>query len=106
MNFTADDFPLYQHLVKLDAQASMQVQKDFAAATAGGEGEKYSFALGIQTVAANVPLGQIPGVTEEMNLKTLRSCLAIFKDVAGGTSAQAANAKQMVDYLVSRDLSL
>lgn len=102
MDFREEDFPLYTHLVNLDQAATVHARKDFAAACAGGDIEKYNFAFGIQTVAANVPLGQIPGVTEEMNTKTLQSCLVIFKKIAAGSYSQTATAKQMTEYLERR----
>ncbi|MDB5490637.1 MAG: hypothetical protein JWO78_486 [Micavibrio sp.] len=103
MNITAENFPLYQHLVALDAKATVHAQKDFAAACTGGDVELYNFAMGIQTVAF-VPLGQIPGVTQEMNTKTLQSCHTLFRRVANGTSAQAATAKTMMNYFSSLGL--
>jgi hypothetical protein len=82
MDFKEEDFPLYQVLVKLGQPGVETAINDFNAAVRGGDEEKYNFALGIQTVAAQVPAGVIPGVTQEINDKTLRSCLAVFKDVA------------------------
>src|ERR1035437_2986048 len=82
MDVREEDFPVYQQLVKLGQSGVEQAKADFKAAVEGGDQEKYDFALGIQTIAANVPVGAIPGVTKEMNEKTLRSCLNIFKDVA------------------------
>jgi hypothetical protein len=106
-DFKAQDFPLYQHLVELDDNAGVERAKaDFEAACKGGEVEKYQFALGIQTIAANVPVGDIPGVTEDMNKATLRSCLDVFKAVAKGTSEVAANAKIMVNDFEARGLGL
>jgi hypothetical protein len=105
MDFKAEDFPLYQHIVQL-GKASAEAQKAFSVACSGGDAEKYEFAFGIQTVAVAVPLGQISGVTKEMNDKTLRSCLAIFQEVANGTSTIAAEARQMVDYFASNKLGL
>jgi hypothetical protein len=105
-NFKAEDFPLYQHLVDLGNPGVERAKADFEAACKGGEVEKYQFALGIQTIAANVPLDQIPGATEEMNAKTLRSCLDVFKVVAKGTTEAAANARIMVNDFDARGLGL
>lgn len=90
MDFKEEDFPVYQQLVKLGQPGVETAKADFKAAVVGGDQEKYDFALGIQTIAANVPVGAIPGVTREINEKTLRSCLNIFKDVASRGHADAA----------------
>jgi len=90
MDFREEDFPVYQQLVKLGQPGIERAKADFKAAAEGGDQEKYTFALGIQTVAANIPAGVIPGVTKDMNEKTLRSCLNIFKDVASRGHAGAA----------------
>jgi hypothetical protein len=82
MDFKEEDFPVYQQIVKLDPDSARFAIAGFNAAVAGGEAEKVQFAFGIQTIAANVLVGEIVGVTQEMNEKTLQSCLAIFKEAA------------------------
>ena len=69
MDFKEEDFPVYQQLVKLGQPGVGQAEADFKAAVGGGDQEKYEFALGIQTIAANVPIGAIPGVTKELTGK-------------------------------------
>ena len=83
MDIKAEDFPLYQLLVAMHAgdQGVKNLIADFNKAVTGGDEENFSFAFGIQTLAANFP-HCIPGQTAQMNQKTLQSCLAVFKDVA------------------------
>jgi hypothetical protein len=100
------DFPVYQQLVKNGAPGCDSAITAFNAASAGGDDEQYHFALGIQTIAANLPAGSIPGITDEMNKQTLRSCMAIFKSVAGGASAKAEAAQFMVQNFTQRRLGL
>ncbi len=90
MDFKEENFPVYQQLVKNGEFGVERAISDFEAALKGGDQEKYNFALGIQTIAANVPVGEIPCVTKEMNEKTLRSCFAIFEDIASRGHADAA----------------
>jgi hypothetical protein len=85
-----EDFPLYQLLVELNQPGIEKVKAAFEAAQTGGDEEKYYFALGIQTVAANVPAGVIPGCTKEINEKTLQSCFRVFEDLASRGHANAA----------------
>jgi hypothetical protein len=103
MDIKAEDFPVYEQLLKLNQPGIETAKADFNAAVAGGDEEKYNFALGIQTIAANVPAGAIPGITQEMNEKTLRSCLKIFEDVA---SRGNPNAQFMVRDFKARGLGL
>ena len=59
--------------------------KAFEKAQAGGDEEKYNFALGIQTHAFpenRKIFGDIPRATEDIYRKSLEMCLAVFKDVA------------------------
>jgi hypothetical protein len=90
MDFKEEDFPVYQQLVKLGGPGVRRAMADFEAAVNGGDEEKYNFALGIQTIAANVPVGDIPGVTKEMNDRTLRSCFVVFVDLASRGHTDAA----------------
>mgnify|MGYP006908452551 CR=1 FL=1 len=101
-----NDFPVYQHLVRLDAPGAAAAKADFEAACRGGDAEKYQFALGIQSVADIVPAGAVPGLTDEMRRKTLASCLAVFRAVAAGYSGVADAAKIMVAYGESRDFGV
>jgi hypothetical protein len=84
MEIREEDFPLYQLLVKYESDnpGVQTAMKDFNAAVHGGDEEKYNFAMGIQTVAVNVPVGEIRGSTQEVYDKTLRSAFAVFSDVA------------------------
>jgi hypothetical protein len=86
----AEDFPLYQLLVRLNGPGVERATADFNAAARGGDDEKYSFALGIQTVAANVPWQDIPDCSPEIMQKTLRSCLTVFNALAERGHASAA----------------
>lgn len=95
MDFTAEKFPLYQRLLELNEPGIEAAKADFAAACAGGEAERFQFAMGIQTV---VFASEVDGMTDEMAETTLRSCLEVFEEVAKGTSKDAATAQSMVDY--------
>ena len=102
MDFKEEDFPLYQLLVKLNQPGVELAKKDFNAALLGGDEERYAFALGIQTIAAIPGIEkQIPGLTKEINEKTLQSCLAIFRDAA---SRGHKNAAYMVEDFKARGL--
>ncbi len=94
VDITEEDFPVYQQLVKLNNPGIALAINDFVKATTGGDEEKYKFALGIQTVAV-MPVGKVPGVTKDMQVKTLQSCLKVFEDVA---SRGHKGAQQMVVY--------
>jgi hypothetical protein len=100
MDFKEEDFPVYQ-VIKLDPDSARFAIAGFNAAVAGGEAEKVQFAFGIQTIAANVPIGAIAGITKEMNEKTLQSCLAIFKEAAQRGDSTAI---LMVDNFKARGL--
>ncbi len=82
MNIKQEDFPLYQLLVELNQPGIERAKADFAAACKGGDEAQYCFAMGIQTVAVNVPAEAIPGCTDDMMKTTLRSCLTIFNELA------------------------
>ncbi|HEY8190750.1 MAG TPA: hypothetical protein VIF12_08690 [Micavibrio sp.] len=82
MIFKEEDFPLYQHLLKLNEPEAAVAKSHFEAAVAGGFDEQVYFAIGIQGVAANVPLEKIPGSTKQMMEKTLQTCLKVFKEAA------------------------
>ena len=53
MDIKAEDFPLYQLIVKLGQPGVEEAKAGFKAAQTGGDDEKFYFALGIQTVAIN-----------------------------------------------------
>jgi len=95
MDIKEDNFPLYRLLLKLDNPGVANAKADFEAASKGGDDDKYRFALGMQQIALNVPKNLIPGFTPDLQEKELRSCLAVFKDVA---SRGHANAAVMVSY--------
>jgi hypothetical protein len=103
MDFKEEDFPLYQALVKYqpDNSGVQLAIKSFNAAVSGGDEEKYDFAMGIQTVAVNSNPGRIQGTTQETFDKTLRSCFAVFSDVA---SRGHKDAISMRDYFIRQDL--
>lgn len=103
MDFKAEDFPLYQHLLALNAPGVETAKADFEAAVRGGEVEKVDFAFGLQTVAANVPASAIPGCTEEIMTQTLRSCLRVFNEAAAHGNATAV---AMVKDFKARGLGL
>lgn len=90
MDFKEEDFPLYQQLVKLDELGVEAAKTDFKKAVEGGDAEKLYFAIGIQTVVVNVPIGVIAGVTQEMNDKTMYSCMKIFQAAAAKGNETAA----------------
>jgi hypothetical protein len=96
MDFKEEDFPLYQLLVKRGGPGAEYAIADFERARTGGDDEKYGFALGLQTVALSSGIEAVlPGMTREIKEKTLRSCLAVFEDVA---SRGHAGAVFMVQY--------
>jgi hypothetical protein len=83
MEIKEEDFPLYQLLVKLGRPGVKHVIADFERACTGGDEEKYSFVLGLQTVALTSGIEIVlPEMTREIKEKTLRSCLSVFEDVA------------------------
>jgi hypothetical protein len=91
MDMKEEDFPLYQLLVKLGRLGVEHAVADFERARTGGDDEKYGFALGLQTVALTPGVeAALPGMTKEIKEKTLRSCLAVFEDVASRGHADAA----------------
>ena len=98
MDIKEEDFPLYQLLAKTQADNSgvQRAIEDFKKAQNGGDEEKYQFVHGIQTVATFPAAAHfVPGMTTEIRDKTLRSCLAVFRDVA---SRGHVGAKMMVAY--------
>ncbi|MGA2903834.1 MAG: hypothetical protein ABSD98_08380 [Candidatus Korobacteraceae bacterium] len=102
MTIKAEDFPVYQLLLQLNHPGVELAKKDFAAAQNGGDEAAYTFALGIQTIAAIPGIEtKIPGLTAGMVGKTLESCLAIFEDVA---SRGHTNANFMVGDFKARGL--
>jgi hypothetical protein len=102
MDIKEEDFPLYQLLVKLGRPGVEYAIADFEKACTGGDEEKYCFALGLQGVALFPGMEKtLPEMTKEIKEKTLRSCLAVFQDVAGRGHAGAA---MMVQYFQQNGL--
>lgn len=84
MDFKEEDFPLYTHIAATAPDKAFMAIEGFKAAVAGGDQEKFEFAMGIQTLAVMHHFNQmtIEGVTPAMIEKTLQSCLVIFKNLA------------------------
>ncbi|MBI3440997.1 MAG: hypothetical protein HY052_04220 [Proteobacteria bacterium] len=95
MNMKEEDFPFYQFLVSQysDNPGVKRAIDGFEKAQTGSDEEKFEFAYGIQTGLGDKNTWP-PGATEDMVLKTLQSCLAVFEDIASrnhvkGTAAAA-----------------
>lgn len=91
MEFQAENFAIYQLLVKANLPGVEQVKADFAAAKNGGDEEKYQFAMGIYTVAATPGLERaLPGLTDAVKAATLEQAFLIFEDTGSRDHAGGA----------------
>lgn len=80
MEFAAENFPMYQLLVKLNLPGVEQVKADFEAAQNGGDEEKYQFAMGLFTVATAPGMaGTLPGLTPQLVKTTMAQAYYVFE---------------------------
>lgn len=99
MIIKAEEFPLYDLLVKLKAPGIDNLVADMAKAQNGDLNDAYQVALGLYQVASipNID-SQIPGFTPQAKSATLTRCAEVFEVAAAGGHAAA---KAMADYVKS-----
>lgn len=90
MEFSAENFPLYQ-IILATSPAAETVRKDFEAAAKGGPAEKYSFAMGLFTVTQVSDIGKkVPAITSAIIATTKDQVYAIFSEGAKQGNADSA----------------
>lgn len=98
-----EDFPLYTILVDENQRGVDTLRKAFNAAASGADDYKFAFAVGIHSVAVGLPEGALPEATDEVIQKTLRSCRAVFENLAVRGHGDAAG---MLDHYNENRLGL
>lgn len=89
--FTPENFPLYRIIQDMKLPGAEVVKQDFEAARDGGDAQKYSFAMGLYTVAAAPGLSQkIPAMTSAVLSGAQKQAYDIFEELAARDHAQAA----------------
>lgn len=91
MEFAAENFPMYQFLLKLNLPGIEQVKADFEAAKNGGDEERYQFAMGLFTVATAPGMAEtLPGMTPALVKTTIAQAYYVFEETGGHGHAGGA----------------